>query len=205
MTDVGDSRAPTESTGALAFPRHLLPVDPDEDSEVVLEAVIPASDDGKALRPRREARETALVLLYEAESRGVEPGEVLAAQIVTPPAYTVALLEGIATQRAEIDELISRFARDWRLERMPALDRALLRIAVFELGHRGDVPTGVVLAEAVDLASRYSTSESSRFVNGILSRIASHVRPDEPARDNEAGREEGPAPSKDRGIGDHHR
>ena len=203
MTDVGDSRAPTESTGALAFPRHLLPVDPDEDSEVVLEAVIPASDDGKALRPRREARETALVLLYEAESRGVEPGEVLAAQIVTPPAYTVALLEGIATQRAEIDELISRFARDWRLERMPAIDRALLRIAVFELSHRADVPTGVVLAEAVDLASRYSTSESARFVNGILSRIAAHVRPDE--SENESGREEGPAPSKDRGIGDHYR
>ena len=198
----------------LAFPRHLLPVEPDEDAEVVLEAVIPATDDGKTLRPRREARETALVLLYEAESRGADPREVAAAQIVTPPNYTAALLEGIGAHRAEIDELITRFARDWRLDRMPALDRCLLRIAVFELGHRADVPTGVVLAEAVDLASRYSTSDSSRFVNGILSRIAEHLGrapsrapepdpPREPAR--EPGRREGPAPSKDRGIGDHHR
>lgn len=202
MSDAGETRASGRDDAPLAFPRHLLPVEPDEEAEVVLEAVIPAADDGKALRPRREARETALVLLYEAESRGADPREVLAAQIVTPPSYTMTLLDGIGEHRSEIDELITRFARDWRLERMPSLDRCLLRIAVFELGHRADVPTGVVLAEAVDLASRYSTTESSRFVNGILARIAEHLGR-EPS--NDAGREPVVEASKDRGIGDHNR
>jgi N utilization substance protein B len=196
----------------MPFPPHLLPVEADEDSEVVLEEVISPVDDGKPLRPRREARETALVLLYEAEARGVDPREVLDAQIVTPLNYTVALLTGISEHLAETDALITRFARDWRLERMPSIDRCLMRIAVYELGYRSDVPTGVVLAEAVELASRYSTADSSRFVNGILARVAEHLRrpPDErvepPATGPDLlGREPGPAPSKDRGIGNHHR
>jgi transcription antitermination protein NusB len=178
----------------LAFPRHLLPVEADEDAEVVLEEVITASDDGKRLRPRREARETALVLLYEAEARGVDPREVLDAQIVAPLNYTAALLSGISEHLGEADALITQFARDWRIERMPSIDRCLLRLAVFELAHRSDVPTAVVLAEAVELASRYSTEDSSRFVNGILSRIADHL-----------GREASPDASKDRGIGNNHR
>lgn len=204
-------RADPGDHSPLAFPAHLLPVEADEDAEVILEEVIPAPDDGKTLRPRREARETALVLLYEAEARGVDPREVLDAQIVTPLNYTVALLSGISEHLAETDELITRFARDWRLERMPSIDRCLLRIAVFELGHRNDVPTGVVLAEAVELASRYSTKDSSRFVNGILSRIAEHLGRTaegtdvEPGRAVQPGRESGPDTSKDRGIGNNHR
>ncbi|HEX2042681.1 MAG TPA: transcription antitermination factor NusB, partial [Acidimicrobiales bacterium] len=67
--------------------------------------------------------------------------------------------------------------RDWAVERMPAIDRALLRMGVFELLHRPDVPTGVVLSEAVELAARYSTEDSGRFVNGVLARIAEEVRP----------------------------
>lgn len=203
----------------MAFPPHLLPVEADEDSEVVLEEVISASDDGKPLRPRREARETALVLLYEAEARGVDPREVLDAQIVTPLNYTVALLTGISEHLADTDALITQFARDWRIERMPSIDRCLMRIAVYELGYRSDVPTGVVLAEAVELASRYSTADSSRFVNGILARVAEHLRrsldektepaerdADLPERDADLpGRDTGSAPSKDRGIGNHHR
>jgi len=195
----------------LAFPRHLLPVEADEDSEVVLEEVITPSDDGKRLRPRREAREAALVFLYEAEARGVDPREVLEAQIVAPLNYTVTLLTGIGEHGAEADALITQFARDWRLERMPSIDRCLLRIAVYELGHRRDVPTAVVLAEAVDLASRYSTQDSSRFVNGILSRIAEHLgrsveppKPDDPDVEN-LGRDAGSDTSKDRGIGNNHR
>ena len=203
----------------MPFPPHLLPVEADEDSEVVLEEVISAADDGKPLRPRREARETALVLLYEAEARGVDPREVLDAQIVTPLNYTIALLTGISEHLADTDALITQFARDWRIERMPSIDRCLMRIAVYELGYRSDVPTGVVLAEAVELASRYSTADSSRFVNGILARVAEHLRrsPDEkteplasdaglPQRDADLlGREPDPAPSKDRWIGNHHR
>jgi transcription antitermination protein NusB len=203
----------------MAFPAHLLPVEADEDSEVVLEEVISAADDGKPLRPRREARETALVLLYEAEARGVDPREVLDAQIVTPLNYTIALLTGISEHLAGTDALITQFARDWRVERMPSIDRCLMRIAVYELGYRSDVPTGVVLAEAVELASRYSTADSSRFVNGILARVAEHLRPslhkttENPGSDADllgsdadlVGKEPGPDPSKDRGIGNHHR
>ena len=208
-----DARRPDPTDHApMAFPAHLLPVEADEDSEVVLEEVITAADDGKPLRPRREARETALVLLYEAEARGVDPREVLDAQIVTPLNYTVALLTGISEHLADTDALITQFARDWRLERMPSIDRCLMRIAVYELGYRSDVPTGVVLAEAVELASRYSTADSSRFVNGILAKVAEHLRrsPDErtedPAADTDLlGRDTGPATSKDRGIGNHHR
>ena len=232
MTDPDDPRAeaaadrrddayrPARSDAApLAFPPHLLPVEADDDSEVILEEVISPADDGKPLRPRREARETALVLLYEAEARGVDAREVLDAQIVTPLDYTVALLMGISEHLADADALITQFARDWRLERMPSIDRCLMRIAVYELGYRSDVPTGVVLAEAVELASRYSTADSSRFVNGILARVAEHVRRsprrtgEPPAEDTDLlerdadllGRDTGPDTSKDRGIGNHHR
>jgi N utilization substance protein B len=216
VTDAADPRAPASGGEALAFPRHLLPVEPGDDAEVVLEAVIAAPDDGTVLGPRREARETALVLLYEAETRGVDPRTVVDAQIVTPPTYAVVLLTGVGDHQQEIDALLTRFARDWRLERMPAIDRCLLRLAVFELGHRPDVPTGVVLAEAVDLASRYSTDDSARFVNGILARLAEHLRPDsggseaEPREPNahdpgDPGRDPIPPSSKGRGNGDHHR
>ena len=79
-------------------------------------------------------------------------------------------------QRDVIDELIVEHARNWELDRMPALDRALLRLATFELAFRPDVPTGAVISEAVDLAKRYSTDDSSRFVNGVLSAISAAVR-----------------------------
>jgi N utilization substance protein B len=201
-----DAPRPAPSTDApLAFPLHLLPVEADEDSEVILEEVIASADDGKPLRPRREARETALVLLYEAEARGVDPREVLEAQIVTPLNYTVSLLTGVSEHLEETDALITRFARDWRLERMPSIDRCLMRIAVFELSHRSDVPTPVVLAEAVELASRYSTADSSRFINGILARVADYVRPSPDERTEHAGRDAGSGTSKDRGIGNHYR
>jgi N utilization substance protein B len=214
-----DAYRPARSDAApLAFPLHLLPVEADEDSEVILEEVISPADDGKPLRPRREARETALVLLYEAEARGVDPREVLDAQIVTPLDYTIALLKGVSEHLADTDALITQFARDWRLERMPSIDRCLMRIAVYELGYRSDVPTGVVLAEAVELAGRYSTADSSRFVNGILARVAEHVRRspqrkgEPPVDDTDLvedtdllGRDTGPDTSKDRGIGNNHR
>ena len=77
----------------------------------------------------------------------------------------------------EVDGYIRRFAKDWSLERMPVIDRNLLRIGVYELVHRPDVPTAAAISEAVDLARRYSTEESGRFVNGMLGRIAEEVRP----------------------------
>ena len=127
---------------------------------------------------RREARETALGLLYEADVRGEPLGEVVAHQVLAPPPYAEVLLTGVADHLDEIDALLRRVARDWALERMPIIDRSVLRLAAYELAHRPDVPTGAVLSEAVDLASRYSTADSGRFVNGVLARLASELRPD---------------------------
>lgn len=127
---------------------------------------------------RREARERALSLLYEAELKGQSPREVLADLPLPPEEFVVAVVEGVGDQQARLDELITAHAIDWTLERMPAVDRNILRLAVYELLERPDIPTGAVLSEAVDLASRYGTDESSRFVNGLLSSVAKAVRPD---------------------------
>lgn len=126
---------------------------------------------------RRQARERALSLLYEAESKERTPAAVLAELPVEPDEYTVAVLRGVGDHMGELDRWISDYARDWTIDRMPALDRALLRMGIFELVHRPDVPTGAVISEAVELAQRFSTDESSRFVNGMLARIAEAVRP----------------------------
>ncbi|QGG95174.1 transcription antitermination factor NusB [Actinomarinicola tropica] len=127
---------------------------------------------------RRDARERALGLLYEAETRGVAPDEVLAGLPLPPDPYAVTLVEGVAQHIERIDELISTYSRDWKLERMPAIDRAVVRLAAYELMDRADVPTGVAISEAVALASAYSTDESGRFVNGLVSRLAREVRTD---------------------------
>jgi N utilization substance protein B len=131
--------------------------------------------------PRRQARERALELLYEAECKGCKPSEVLAELPVAPDPYAVDLVNGVGDHASEVDDYLRRFAKDWSLERMPAVDRTLLRMATFELAHRFDVPTGAVISEAVGLAQRFSTEESGRFVNGLLGRIAQEVRPTGPA------------------------
>ncbi len=96
---------------------------------------------------------------------------------IPPDAYAVTLVVGVGDDQAVIDDLITRFARDWKLERMPAVDRAILRMAIHELMSQAEVPTGAVISEAVELATEYSTDESGRFVNGLLARIAAEVRP----------------------------
>ena len=121
---------------------------------------------------RREARERALELLYEAEIKDTSSVELISALPVAPDAYSVQLAEGVVEHRVEIDELLRDHARGWSLERMPAVDRALLRLATYELLHEQEVPVGVVISEAVELASEFSTDDSGRFVNGVLSAIA---------------------------------
>ena len=96
---------------------------------------------------------------------------------VAPDPFTDDLVRGVGDHGAEVDELVEAHSRSWRLERMPALDRAVLRLATYELVHRPDVPTGVVIDEAVRLAKAYSTDDSGRFVNGVLSAVARQVRP----------------------------
>jgi len=132
---------------------------------------------GDAVGSRREARETALGLLYAAHSRGVEPLEVLAEQPVSPEAYTVQLVEGVAGHIDELDGLIGSYSEGWSTGRMPAIDLALIRIAVYELAHEADVPTSAVLSEVVELVSEYSTEKSGKFVNGVVARIAEELRP----------------------------
>jgi transcription antitermination protein NusB len=127
---------------------------------------------------RREARERAMALLYECESKSISPAEVIAALPVAAEPFTAELVEGVGEHLDEIDDTIRRYAKDWTLERMPAIDRAVLRIGVYELVHRPDVPTGAVISEAVELAKTFSTDDSGRFVNGMLSAIAADVRPD---------------------------
>lgn len=128
---------------------------------------------------RREARERALELLYEAESKGLAPDELVAGLPIEPDPYALTLTVGVAADLGRIDELIASTAKGWRIERMPAVDRALLRMAVWELAHRPEIPVAVVINEAVELAKEYSTEESGRFVNGVLSRVATDLRPDE--------------------------
>ena len=127
---------------------------------------------------RRQARERALGLLYEAETKSQSPSALVAEQVVAPDPFAVDVVNGVEASQAEIDALITRFAKNWPLARMPALDRTLLRMGVYELTHRPDVPTGVVLSEIVDLASEYSTDDSGPFVNGVLAAIAAEVRTD---------------------------
>jgi len=126
--------------------------------------------------PRSVARESALTLLYEAESKGITPRQVVDAQVVSPDGVVRLLVLGVMEHRDDIDACISTHSTGWTIERMPAIDRNILRVATFELKHRSEVPTAVVLDEAVELAKRFSTDDSGRFVNGVLSAIAAEVR-----------------------------
>ena len=126
---------------------------------------------------RRAARERALELLYEAEAKGTTISGLLPMLPVDPDPFAVDLVCGVEEHCARLDDLIGRFAVGWKVDRMPVIDLALLRLGVFELAERPDTPTAVVISEAVALAKRFSTEESGRFVNGVLARIAEEVRP----------------------------
>ena len=126
--------------------------------------------------PRSVARESALTLLYEAESKGVTPRDVVDAQVIHVDKVVRLLVLGVMEHQSEIDASITAHSTGWTIERMPALDRNILRVATFELMQRADVPTAVILDEAVELAKRFSTDDSGRFVNGVLSAIAAEVR-----------------------------
>jgi N utilization substance protein B len=126
--------------------------------------------------PRHQARERAVTLLYEAELKGRRPSEVLNELMVAPDPYTVALVRTVEARQADIDRLIGAAAIGWEVDRMAVVDRNVLRLAVAELLDFPDVPTPVILNEAVELASAYSTDDSGRFVNGVLATLAEQVR-----------------------------
>lgn len=130
-----------------------------------------------AAATRRDARERALELLYEAESKDVDVAQVIDALPLAQDPYAVELATGISDHRIEIDAVLARFAKGWDVARMAQMDRSVMRLGVFELATQLDIPTGAALSEAVELAARYgSTDDTSKFVNGVLAAAATDVR-----------------------------
>ncbi|MFG2828414.1 transcription antitermination factor NusB [Streptomyces sp. NPDC048434] len=129
---------------------------------------------------RTKARKRAFQILFEADQRGADVQSVLAdwmrharTDSRQPPVneYTLQLVEGYADRAARIDELISTYAVDWDLDRMPAADRSILRLGAYELLWVDDTPDAVAIDEAVQLAGEFSTDDSPAFVNGLLGRF----------------------------------
>jgi N utilization substance protein B len=129
---------------------------------------------------RNKARKRAFQILFEAEQRGVPPKTAMADWIRLartddrqPPVteYTMQLVEGFEAHAERIDELLSSYSVGWSLDRMPVVDRNVLRLGTYELLWEDDVPDAVVLDEAVQLAKEFSTDESPSFVNGLLARL----------------------------------
>jgi len=127
---------------------------------------------------RTKARKRALDILYAAELRGDSPVESLDRAIEAGEGptneYTSVLVRGVVEQQARIDELLSSYSEEWTLARMPAVDRNVLRIGLWEILYAEDVPDSVAVAEATSLVRQLSTDESPRFVNGVLGNLQRH-------------------------------
>jgi N utilization substance protein B len=124
---------------------------------------------------RREARRTAIDIIYQSDVTTSDPRAVLGSWVEagrSVPAFAAELVAGVEEHQPEIDLLLEEHTEGWTVGRMAALDRTILRVAVFELLHRPDVPVSVAISEAVETASDLSAEQASRFVNGILGRIA---------------------------------
>jgi N utilization substance protein B len=127
---------------------------------------------------RTKSRKRALDLLFEADQRGLNLQALLVERLARPatpaplPDYAVTLVEGVVRNWTRIDELLSTYSQGWTIERMPAVDRAILRLATWEIVYSDEVPAPVAISEAVELARSLSTDESPGFVNGLLARIA---------------------------------
>jgi transcription antitermination protein NusB len=150
---------------------------------------------------RSKARKRALDVLYEADLRGEPVLELLGQRMAdaSPPVspYAAELVRGVQANQRRIDELLGTYAEEWTLDRMPAVDRNILRIGVYELLWADDVPDGVAISEAVRLARELSTEASPPFVNGLLARLLA-LKPTladvagTPGRPGEAGHDEPP-------------
>lgn len=123
---------------------------------------------------RRKARKRALDFLYEADIRGASALELLAlrpAEELSQGEYVKELLVGVAEHRGKIDELITTYAQGWDMDRMPAIDRNILRIALFELLWVDGLDDQIAVSEAVEIATELSTDDSAKYINGVLGRI----------------------------------
>ena len=123
-------------------------------------------------------------MLFQADVRAEPLADIVAAEAKRAAGepdrqaswlYAREIVDGVADHRDEIDELIASYAQGWTIDRMPNVDRAVLRLASWELLHNAEVPAGVAIDEAVELAKEYSTDDSARFVNGVLGKIAQHA------------------------------
>ena len=130
---------------------------------------------------RTKARKRAVDAIFAADLRKVSPESLLdtTAELVADRqnqdeifGYARNIVNGVVEHHAEIDDLIETYSRDWAIDRMPALDRAILRVAVWEILYNDAVPNGVAINEAVELAKEYSTDDSGSFINGLLSNVA---------------------------------
>jgi transcription antitermination protein NusB len=133
---------------------------------------------------RRKGRECALHLLFQADFSPLDPQQAHDLYWKIHPSkdeqvqvYADFLFRGAQEHRAEIDKLIQQFSEHWRIERMAAVDRNILRIAVFEFLYETETPTTVVINEALEIARKFSTEESTQFINGILDAINKHYLP----------------------------
>jgi N utilization substance protein B len=134
----------------------------------------------RPVKGRHQARKRAVDLLFEAEARDLSPVQVVEVRtalaesnpdVASLHPYTVAVARGVSEHTAHVDELISSHLQGWTLDRLPAVDRAILRVAVWELLHAEDVPEPVAVDEAVQLAKELSTDDSPGFVNGVLGHV----------------------------------
>ena len=136
---------------------------------------------------RRRARHQALHILYQREITGEAAGAILGSRTYLiedgePTEFCCQLVRGVESHQARIDEVIESISENWTLTRMPFVDRNILRVAVFEILHMDDIPDSVSINEAVEMAKVYGGEDSSKFVNGILGRLA---------EDHEQGRTKG--------------
>ncbi|NMP21152.1 transcription antitermination factor NusB [Sulfobacillus harzensis] len=131
---------------------------------------------------RHHARELALKILFEYDLAQATLPRVLDRTLdgasETDRAYARQLVEGTVARQKTLDEWISAAARDWRIHRMPAIDRNILRLGAYEMAEEPDIPISVIIDEAVELAQAYSTDQAKKFVNGVLASIATQVRPE---------------------------
>jgi N utilization substance protein B len=136
------------------------------------------------LSARSKARKRAVDLLFEAEQRGINARDLLAERLAKPVTeaplnqYTADLVEGVVAHWTDINELLSTYSQGWSLERMPSVDRAILRLGAYEVLYAEGVPEGVAISEAVELATTLSTDDSPKFVNGLLGRLADRPSPE---------------------------
>ena len=131
---------------------------------------------------RSKSRKRALDILFEADQRRMNVQSLLADRLSgriegpTPNEYTVTVVEGVIDKWQEINDLLATYSQGWTIDRMPGVDRAILRIGAWEVVWNDDVPDNVAISEAVALATSLSTDDSPSFVNGLLARLA-EVKP----------------------------